>query len=731
MTSPLGRATSTFYDPNSLLATRLTIPGLYDTTFGYDTRGRLTSINSNFRQTAYVYDMQGNLYSVKDPENHTTTYTYDQVSRLTGIHRPDGTDVGFAYDKNGNMTVLTNPSTINHGFDYNKVNLNSSYQTPLSGSYSYFYNRDRQLTQVNFPSGKEIKYVYDKDRLIQTQTPEGNIELTYLCGNKLNSITRAVEVITYGYDGSLVTSETLNGTLNQVLTYTYNNNFNISSFNYAGGTVNYAYDNDGFLTGVGALTITRNAANGLPEAVTGGPLNLTRTFNGYGEVGSQEFTIDGINLASWVLARDKSGRINSKSDTVEGATSNYMYTYDSMGRLQTVTLDGTLVEEYRYDSVGRRNYEMNILKGIYGRTLTYSDEDHLLTVGDVTYQYDEDGFLTAKTRGSKITSFNYSSRGELLSLTFPDERVIEYVNDPLGRKIAKKVDGVITEKYLWQGLTRLLAVYDGIDNLVMRFEYADARMPVAMTRDGATYYLTYDQVGSLRVVTDVSGNVVKRIDYDAFGSIINDTNPTVTVPFGFAGGLYDRDTGLVRFGFRDYDSDIGRWTAKDPIFFAGGDVDLYGYVAYNPVNAIDSFGLLAASWHFGITSIAAMNSGRSLGESLSLAWNATAVDFASGSQGQNPEAVVQHAMGTPVQSPDQAIAAANAYIQSSITGGNLPGAIHAAQDLATPGHAGQPWSGFGVDWETAKHILGDIFPSLSTINQAYQNTKGILKPCPK
>lgn len=71
-----------------------------------------------------------------------------------------------------------------------------------------------------------------------------------------------------------------------------------------------------------------------------------------------------------------------------------------------------------------------------------------------------------------------------------------YIHDPFGRRIAKKVDGVIVGKYLWQGLTRLLAVYDGSDNLLMRFDYADGRMPMAMTKDGATYYLTYDQVGS-------------------------------------------------------------------------------------------------------------------------------------------------------------------------------------------------------------------------------------------
>jgi RHS repeat-associated protein len=164
------------------------------------------------------------------------------------------------------------------------------------------------------------------------------------------------------------------------------------------------------------------------------------------------------------------------------------------------------------------------------------------------------------------------------------------VHDPLGRRIAKKVNGTITEKYLWQGMTRLLTVYDGSDNLLMRFEYAYGRMPVAMTKGGATYYLTYDQVGSLRVVADAVGTVLKRIDYDSFGNIISDSNPSFAVPFGFAGGLHDRDTGLVRFGYRDYDPDTGRWTAKDPLLFLGGNVNLYEYVLNDPVDLLDPYG---------------------------------------------------------------------------------------------------------------------------------------------
>ncbi len=56
----------------------------------------------------------------------------------------------------------------------------------------------------------------------------------------------------------------------------------------------------------------------------------------------------------------------------------------------------------------------------------------------------------------------------------------------------------------------------------------------------------------MRTVVNDSGVVVKQIDYDSFGNIISETNQDLKIPFGFVGGLYDRDTGLVRFGYRDY-----------------------------------------------------------------------------------------------------------------------------------------------------------------------------------
>jgi RHS repeat-associated protein len=88
----------------------------------------------------------------------------------------------------------------------------------------------------------------------------------------------------------------------------------------------------------------------------------------------------------------------------------------------------------------------------------------------------------------------------------------------------------------------------------------------------------------------VEGEVIQKMNHDEFGNVIFDSNPMQT-PFGFAGGIYDSETGLVRFGARDFDPRIGRWTSKDPIRFDGGDTNIYGYTFADPVNLIDPSGL--------------------------------------------------------------------------------------------------------------------------------------------
>ncbi|WP_319765102.1 RHS repeat-associated core domain-containing protein [Maridesulfovibrio sp.] len=94
-----------------------------------------------------------------------------------------------------------------------------------------------------------------------------------------------------------------------------------------------------------------------------------------------------------------------------------------------------------------------------------------------------------------------------------------------------------------------------------------------MTSEGKKFYLAVDPVGSVFMVADDKGNEIKRIIYDSFGNVLIDTNEQFCLPLGFASGLTDKDTGLVHFGFREYDPSIGRFTAQDPLGYGGGDGD--------------------------------------------------------------------------------------------------------------------------------------------------------------
>jgi RHS repeat-associated protein len=170
--------------------------------------------------------------------------------------------------------------------------------------------------------------------------------------------------------------------------------------------------------------------------------------------------------------------------------------------------------------------------------------------------------------------------------------LVEYAIDAAGRRVGKKVNGALLKGWLFDGAA-IVAELDGAGNVVSRF------FPGGMIKGGSTYRILRDHLGSPRLVVNAStGAIAQRMDFDEYGRVLQDTTPGFT-PFGFAGGLYDPDTGLVRFGARDYMADVGRWTAKDPIRFAGGDTNLYGYVYGDPINLIDPTGLDARGTMYG------------------------------------------------------------------------------------------------------------------------------------
>ncbi len=108
-------------------------------------------------------------------------------------------------------------------------------------------------------------------------------------------------------------------------------------------------------------------------------------------------------------------------------------------------------------------------------------------------------------------------------------------------------------------------------------------------------YLTGDQIGSPRLGTDDSQQVVWRWDSDAFGSVEPATDPDgdgahVNVENRFAGQYADGESGLRYNWHRYYDAGKGRYVSSDPIGLEGG-INTFGYVGGNPVNWFDPWGL--------------------------------------------------------------------------------------------------------------------------------------------
>jgi RHS repeat-associated protein len=200
--------------------------------------------------------------------------------------------------------------------------------------------------------------------------------------------------------------------------------------------------------------------------------------------------------------------------------------------------------------------------------------------------------LLQKSTAAGSTGYQYDALGNLRQVALPGSDTINYLIDPLNRRIGKKKNGQLQNGLIYQDGLRPLAEIKPGGGIRSIFLYGEKpNVPSAMLREGKACRIISDHLGSVRMVIDAdTGEVVQWLEYDVWGKVVHDTHPGWQ-PFGFAGGLYDPDTELTRFGARDYDAETGRWTAKDPILFAGGDANLYGYVLQDPVNWIDPEGL--------------------------------------------------------------------------------------------------------------------------------------------
>ena len=603
-TSPAGRQSYSVLDAKGRV-TESGVTGIDPVQKSYDSQGRLISVTqgtgSDARTTTFSYNAAGYLQSATDALGQSGQLAYDAAGRVLTQTLANGQSIGFAYDAKGNLTSLTPPGQPAHTFTYNAVDLATAYTPPSvtgSGTTStlYQYNADQQVTQITRPDGGVIEYDYDSvGRLSTLSIPAGQYGYSYNSVGKLDGITAPGSIaLDYTHSGSLLTQVTWSGEISGYTDYGYDNDFRVTWISVNGANpITYAYDADSLLTEAGDLTLTHDVDNGLLTGTALGNATESYSYNSFGEMSGYTGQVDGANLLSFTYTRDKLGRITEKAETVEGVTTTYAYSYDAIGQLVEVKQNGSVTATYSYDANGNRLSKTGT--GIE-ETGTYDAQDRMLSYDGATYSYNANGEIQSKTEDNQTTSYSYDALGNLRQVTLPDSTQIDYVIDGQNRRIGKKINGALVQGFLYQGQLQPAAELDGSGNVVSRFVYATGvNVPDYLVKGGVTYRIFKDHLGSPRLVVDIAtGTVAQRLDYDEYGQVINDTNPGFQ-PFWFAGGIYDRDTGLVRFGARDYEAGSGRWMAKDLGMFQSKDIDLYRYTANDPVNFVDRNGMQTES----------------------------------------------------------------------------------------------------------------------------------------
>jgi RHS repeat-associated protein len=604
----------------------------------YDVRdgsGRVTELTQpGGDQVSFGYDGNGNVTSVTPPGRPAHDFDYTEVNLLASYDPPPLAGSDFA---NSDYSYL---------WDRQLEAVTHEVQGQLETAIDVTYNDEGrpQLIDVKSGSGSnqstfryDIKYQYEVAG--QDGVSPHTIDVTG--GGRLE----------YVYDGFLLQStewkpspaEPTGTGVNGLVSRTYNRDYRVATRTVTADgdswTIDFTYaDPDGLLTGAshataGGITLLRDDPNhglitGTTMTIGSQTLATTRVRSLFAEVDTYTATLSGATVFSEeILLRDALGRIMIKAEEIDGGNRNvYRYRYDEVGRLTHVwdwdessqpPQAGTLLEHYEYRDNGNR-ISANAVGLAFGSgpgtvpvnlldtEILYDDQDRLLWYGSTEYGWTPDGRLASKTvhvdpsdpSTDEITTYTYDVLGNLRRVELPGMN-IDYIIDARNRRIGKKIGGNLVQGFLYKDGLNPIAELDASGQIVSRFVYASrAHVPDFMIKPDPVngdkvYRLISDHLGSVRLVVDMStGTTVQRLDYDAFGRVACDPcpEPPGFQPFGFAGGLYDADTGLIRFGARDYEPETGRWASKDPAGFAGRDTNLYRYAQGDPVNFVDPSG---------------------------------------------------------------------------------------------------------------------------------------------
>ncbi|MEQ1722085.1 MAG: RHS repeat-associated core domain-containing protein [Pseudobdellovibrio sp.] len=619
------------------LPTEIKLPGQLAQIITYNNNSQVIRSEKGSTYEDYAYDQHGYLASITNSKNQTTSFIRDAQGKVLTQTLPNSDQIKYEYTAAAEIKKITAPNNQVHNFQLSLGDYLQNYLTPNNKQTSFDYDQHKRLTQITKASGKTINYNYEQDTgfIESLHTSDGNytfsdidqygrpknitsadnvrinihwvqnqmqrqtwydtdgselatISNTYMPNQfKIKDLKINNQVIaTYDYDRELVQS------INNAQ-YTYNttptsNNISISYSNLA---INYS-SIDEQNQNPAARSITATAKQGADKEIS---ISLKRSFDNFGQ--AQDYSTLTVNSPNGILnshyelvpeydannrlvqiQKNRKSYINGQEVSATVFYNHYNYPLGSNNNMKefSQTLTQTSAPQKRTIASHDNEDRLTSLRGSIHRDYTYTD----------------DGDIKTMTNCYGTTTYDYDVFGNLKKVTLADGKVIEYKVDAMNRRVKKLVNGVTKEYYLWYDQIHLAAILDANKEPVLTYIYGpESQTPSYIIKDNVTYRILHDPgLGSIRyIVNPATQQIVQDIEYDEYGNVMKNTNADFQ-PLTYAGGLYDSDTKLIRFGARDYDPTIGRWTAKDPIGFAGGDTNLYAYVGGNPMSYNDPTG---------------------------------------------------------------------------------------------------------------------------------------------
>ena len=561
----------------------------------YDGLGRLTQVTENGSEaTAYTYDALDDLTGVTQPGGQTRSFVYSSLRRLTSATNPENGSISYAYDGNGNLLTRTQGALI-ATYTYNNLNevLTKSYNDGTTPSVTYTYQVD-WLKSATVGTGGTVN---------TNVTFDGLGRVTYST-QTTNSHTYPFNYNSYNLADSVTSMTTPSG---RVVTTGYNNaNQPTAVTGVLGTTTHYA------------TSITYAPHGALNGMDLGNSLWPTTTFNYRLQttgmiLGTYQYGADIWSLTNSYSASSNNGNITGQTLVVPGMTSiGDVYTYDGVNRLSIAAENssnplsppcpdaGSLwCRQYNHYAGGNGNRRTLAASG-QGLSpvepVSFDAYNHITGTG-WTYDTAGRGDLTQDPTGE---TFAYDAESRQKSYCGLGG-CTTYAYDGAGHRVSAQNPDGSTVAY----------VYDVAGNLAA--EYASEPAPTVCTNSPC--YVTTDQLGSTRVMTDATGCAVYRQDYLPFGETIltSGGSPRMSATGGsicatngypassgsvrqqFTGKERDTESGLDFFGARYFSGAQGRFTSPDP---GGASASLfdpqrwnaYSYSVNNPLKFVDRDG---------------------------------------------------------------------------------------------------------------------------------------------